>query len=81
MNTEVKIGERVIVEREKVGRFAAGISALVIGAMLVAESFTATIAGQSFMLLDGVSRELELVVGVTTIIFAACIIDESKNKI
>jgi hypothetical protein len=78
MNTEVKFGGRVLVERKKVGRFAAGITALVLGALMVAEAVTSTVANQPFMLLNGVSRDFELMVGAVVIILAASIINECK---
>jgi hypothetical protein len=78
MNTEVKFGEKVLVERKKVGRFAAGITALVLGAMMVAEAVTSTVANQPFMLLNGVSRDFEMLVGAIVIILAAAIINECK---
>jgi hypothetical protein len=78
MNTEVKFGGRVLVERKKVGRFAAGVTALVLGAMMVAESVTSTVANQPFMLLNGVSRDFELLVGAIVIILAAAVINECK---
>jgi hypothetical protein len=78
MNTEVKFGGRVIVESKKVGRFAAGITALVLGALMVAEAVTSTVANEPFMFLHGVSRDFELMVGAVVIILAASIINECK---
>jgi hypothetical protein len=78
MNTEVKFGEKVLVERKKVGRFAAGITVLVLGALMVAEAVTSTVANHPFMFLQGVSRDFEMMVGAISIIIAASIINECK---
>ena len=78
MNTEVKFGGKVLVERKKVGRFAAGITVLVLGALMFAEAVTATVANEPFMFLQGVSRDFEMMVGAVVIIIAASIINECK---
>lgn len=78
MNTEVKFRGKVLIERQKVGRFAASITALVLGALMVAEAVTSTVANEPFMFLQGVSRDFELMVGAVVIILAASILNECK---
>lgn len=65
-------------DRRKIYHFASGTAVLIMGALMFAESITATVAGSSFML-DAADRGLELAVGGLAIVVAACIIDESRN--
>jgi hypothetical protein len=78
MNTDVKFGEKVLVERKKVGRFAAGLTALILGGLMVAEAVTSTVANEPFIFLQGVSRDFELMVGAVVIMLASAIINECK---
>jgi len=70
--------EYPIADRRKIFRFASGIAVLVMGALMFAESVTASVAGSSFML-DATDRGLELAIGALAIVVAVCIIDESRS--
>jgi len=59
----------------KIGRFAAGIIVLVLGALMIAEAVTSTVANTPFMFLEGVNRGFEFVIGFVAILLAASVID------
>ncbi len=68
-----------ITSRNKIGRFVTGITVLVLGALVVADAVTSTVAGTPFIFTDGLNRGFEFVVGLITIALASSVMDESRR--
>lgn len=69
----------LLIEMTKIGRFAAGIVVLVLGALMIAEAVTSSVANTPFMFLEGLNRGFEFVVWFVPILLAGSIMDEGRK--
>jgi len=67
------------IEISKFGRFAAGIIVIVLGALMIADAVTSSLANTPFMFLEGVNRGFEFVLGFVAAALAGSVIDESRK--
>jgi len=62
-----------------VGRFAAGLIVIVLGALMIAEGVLGWVTGTS-LFYEGVNHSFEFVVGFIAIVLGASLLDEGKKK-
>ena len=62
-----------------VGRFAAGLIVIALGALMIAEGVLGWVTGTS-LFYEGVNHSFEFVVGFIAIVLGASLLDEGKKK-